>query len=216
MDLATLEVTDLWTSRWAGGATWSPDGKMFLITGSPLQFDNAGLDPDAGPIPSEYDTQAFIYDPETKQADPISRNFDPKIDSFAWSNVDKQMYFLTTDKDYGNMYRYDPVSRIYTKLDTDVEVISHWDMARKAPVMVYAGSGVTSPTQIYTLNTETGKRTLMADPAAEEFLDVRFGKVEPQNFRNADGVEIEGRLYYPPNFDPAKKYPCIVYNGVSS
>jgi dipeptidyl aminopeptidase/acylaminoacyl peptidase len=211
MDLTTLEVTDLWTSRWAGGAVWAPDGKRFLITASPSQFDSAGLDPDAGPIPSEYDTQAFIYDPETRQVDPISLNFDPKIDSFAWSNVDQQMYFLTTDKDYGNMYRYDPTSRIYTKLDTGVEVIGLWDIAYKAPIVVYAGSGVTNATKIYTLNTKTGKRTLMADPGAKEFRDVRFGKVEPQNFTNIDGTEIEGMLYYPPNFDSTKKYPCIVY-----
>ena len=211
MDLATLEVTDLWTSRWAGGAVWSPDGKKFLIAASPSQFGKAGLDPDAGAFSSEYDTQAFVYDPKTRQVDPISLDFDPKIDSAVWSNVDQKMYFLTTDKDYGNMYCYDPARRVFTKLETGVEVVSHWDIAFTAPVIAYAGSGVSSPTQIYTLNTKTGTRTLMLDTGTEEFRDVRFGKVEPQNFCNADDIEIEGMLYYPPNFDPTKKYPCIVY-----
>jgi dipeptidyl aminopeptidase/acylaminoacyl peptidase len=42
-------------------------------------------------------------------------------------------------------------------------------------------------------------------------VDVRFGEVEPWRFKNKQGRWITGRIYYPPDFNKNKKYPCIVY-----
>lgn len=41
--------------------------------------------------------------------------------------------------------------------------------------------------------------------------DYNWGNVELVKWNNMDGVEVEGLLYKPENFDPAKKYPMIVY-----
>lgn len=38
-----------------------------------------------------------------------------------------------------------------------------------------------------------------------------WGKAEMIQFKNLDGVPLEGALYKPENFDPTKKYPMIVY-----
>jgi dipeptidyl aminopeptidase/acylaminoacyl peptidase len=38
-----------------------------------------------------------------------------------------------------------------------------------------------------------------------------WGKAEMIQFKNLDGVALEGALYKPENFDPNKKYPMIVY-----
>lgn len=38
-----------------------------------------------------------------------------------------------------------------------------------------------------------------------------WGKVELMNFRSTIGVPLQALLYYPANYDPAKKYPLIVY-----
>ncbi len=40
---------------------------------------------------------------------------------------------------------------------------------------------------------------------------VRWGTAEMVRFRNVDGVALQAVLYKPENFDPAKKYPMIVY-----
>jgi len=56
---------------------------------------------------------------------------------------------------------------------------------------------------------------MLRDPAEKEFSRVTFGKVERWTFKNEKGLLIDGRVYYPPDFDPQKKYPCIVnfYGG---
>lgn len=40
---------------------------------------------------------------------------------------------------------------------------------------------------------------------------IELGKTEPWNFTASDGTVITGKMCLPPNFDPNKKYPMIVY-----
>ena len=42
-------------------------------------------------------------------------------------------------------------------------------------------------------------------------LDVEFGSVEDWSFHSRRGATIQGRVYYPPDFDPEARYPAIVY-----
>ncbi len=42
-------------------------------------------------------------------------------------------------------------------------------------------------------------------------VNLLWGTSEVVHFKNADGVPLTGALYKPANFDPAKKYPMMVY-----
>jgi dipeptidyl aminopeptidase/acylaminoacyl peptidase len=52
------------------------------------------------------------------------------------------------------------------------------------------------------------KQVTAANPQRANLL---WGTGELMPFRNADGVPLQAALYKPENFDPAKKYPLIVY-----
>ncbi|MBN2088630.1 S9 family peptidase, partial [candidate division KSB1 bacterium] len=45
----------------------------------------------------------------------------------------------------------------------------------------------------------------------EKMKNILTSNTEEWRFTNARGVEIDGLIYYPPDFDPSQKYPCIVY-----
>ncbi len=47
-----------------------------------------------------------------------------------------------------------------------------------------------------------------ANPQQEEY---NWGTVELISWKSFDGLELEGLLYKPENFDPSKKYPLMVY-----
>lgn len=52
------------------------------------------------------------------------------------------------------------------------------------------------------------KKVTDANPQKSDLL---WGTAEMVSFKNLDGVSLQGALYKPENFDPAKKYPMIVY-----
>ncbi len=211
LDLTDLSYDTLWTSRWSASVQWSPDGSKLLVTGAPSLFGDIGVNVPEGTIPNDYDTQAYIYDLATRRVEPITRNFNPTIGQAIWSQAENCIYFNTTDRSFRQLYRYDLGKRLFERIDTGVEVLNSIDLAQHRPLAVYTGSSSSAPNRAYSIDLKTKRYRLLADPETETFRHVLLGKVENWTFKNSRNVEIDGHIYYPPDFDPSKKYPCIVY-----
>jgi dipeptidyl aminopeptidase/acylaminoacyl peptidase len=217
LDLRSLENQLLWEGRWFIQAQWSPDSTKILILGGPSTFDDIGRNLSNDLIPNEYDIQAYMFDPETKDVEPISREFDPSIQEAFWSNTENAIYFLTTDHSYRRLYRYDIEKKKYLFIPCGVDIIEQFDLSLDKQTAVFTGSSASNPPKAYILNMKSKKSHLLGDPAEKDYSDVIFGEVERWTFRNQKGQLIDGRVYYPPDFDPKKKYPCIVnyYGGTT-
>lgn len=211
LDVKTMQVDTLWTNNFSGSASFSPDGKKLLVTGGPLLFGDLGKNVPDGVIPNDYDTQAYIYDIQSKQVAPITKYFDPKILSAKWNGFDQQIYFLTEDQSYQRIVKYDPENNSFSLVKTEVDVVNNFEIANKKPLLAYAGSSISSPEKAYLLNIQDDSQSLLDFPEAEDFELVRFGETKDWNFTSSEGNEITGYIYYPPYFDASKKYPLIVY-----
>lgn len=212
LNLETMEIDTLWENKtFVSYAQFSPDNQQILISGSPEAFDKIGQNVNVGQIANSYDTQAYIMDLKTKLIDPITKEFNPSIDSQQWSRVDNQIYFRVQDRDRENVYRYNPKSRKYTKLNLNEDVIRAFDLANNAEWASYTGVSTSNSNKSYVVNLKNDKSELISDPYNERLSKITLGEVNDWNFRSSSGDEIEGRYYLPPNFDPNKKYPLIVY-----
>lgn len=212
LELKTMKIDTLWEDeKYASSAQFSPDNKQILIKGAPEAFNAIGQNIKEGQIANSYDTQAFIMDIATRKIDPITKDFDPAIDSQQWSKADNHIYFRVKDKDRENVYKYNPKKGRYSKLDLNEDVIKSFDIASGANVATYTGVSVSNSSRSYWVNLKNEKSTLLADPFSERLSELALGEVIDWNFKSSYGDEIDGRYYLPPNFDPNKKYPLIVY-----
>lgn len=212
LDLTNMTVDTLWTNEgFAHGASFSPDGKKVLISGSGEAFGGIGLNISEGQIANSYNGLAFIMDLATKQIEPITKDFYPSIDYGFWNKKDNLIYFRTTDMDCVNMYTYDPSDKSFFKLPLNEEVVRSFSTADFANIAVYSGVSNSNSTRAYIYDVKSRKSTLISDPYNERLSQMTLGKVEDWSFTNSDGIKIKGTYYLPPNFDPAKKYPMIVY-----
>lgn len=67
---------------------------------------------------------------------------------------------------------------------------------------------------VYTLHDNKGKvlKTLLDNQNLKTTLEqANFGKRELFTFKTSEGVELNGWMVKPANFDPAKKYPVVMY-----
>lgn len=104
LNLHTNQPDTIWEKHYSVSASYSPDGKSLLLTGSPALFGDAGVNlTDTSRIPSDYDTQAYIYHLENGNVDAITFNYDPKILKAQWSHFDDKIYFRTEDKTRKNL-----------------------------------------------------------------------------------------------------------------
>ncbi len=213
IDLATLQADTLaaWDA-YLGSASYSPDGKQLLVTGSPSAFGGIGKNCGEHPIANDFDTQAFIMDLATKKVQAITRDFNPTVSPVQWNRVDGCIYFDTTDGDCRHIYRYVPKTGSFEMLPLEEDVITSFTLANDNPaVAAYVGGGNTSTGVAYTYDTKKKVSTLLADPMKPVLDKIELGQMEEWNFTASDGTEIKGMVCLPPSFDPNKKYPLIVY-----
>lgn len=217
MDIHTMKLDTVWKDKLYGGyCQYSPDGTQLLVSGGPETFGKTGVKVSEGRIPNSYDTQLFLFDLKTKKVEALTLDFAPAVERTYWSK-DGSVYLTADERDYVNLYRLDMKKRTFTKIDVLVEVIGSVDYAMNNPIAVYDGSSISTPQKLYALDLRTGKSTFILYPKEQQLKEVEFGNSEEWNFENGSGTTIYGRIYYPPGYDPGKKYPVIVnyYGGTT-
>lgn len=212
LDLQTMAVDTLWEhAKYVNGGTFSPDGKQLLVSGSGNAFGGIGLNIREGQISNTYDGQLFLYDPATRKATALTKDFNPNVTGALWNKYDGQIYMMTEDQDYLRIYTYNPANGKIKQINTSEDVVYNYSLAETAPVMYYYGQSTSNANRLYAYDLKSGKSRLIYDLSAEKLKDVKLGEVHDWNFTAEDGTTIQGRYYLPPNFDPDKKYPMIVY-----
>lgn len=190
---------------------WAPDSKRLLVLGGPSAFEGLGKNLEKGKIPNEFDTQAYIYDLRTKNAEALSKQFDPSIQSASWRSSYSNIYFRAEDKSFGRIFKYSIKRKMFTQMNTMVDVVQRVGFAKQKNMAVFWGSGVTTPHRLYKLNLSSNKVSLLKDYNREAFRNVTIGKYQNWDYKTKDGKTVMGRIYFPPGFNRNKKYPCIVY-----
>lgn len=198
-------------------AQFSPDGKSILVSASPEAFNGIGKNVEEGQTPSMIDTQLYLMTLSDKKVRPLTRDFNPNVQSVEWSKVDGNIYFTAEDKDCVHLFQLNPKSGKFTLLKTPEEYIKSFSLASSAAEMAFSGQSASNADRLYKMNTKALKSQLVDDLSARELKNVELGECKAWNYVNSRGDTLCCRYYLPPHFDAAKKYPMIVnyYGGCS-
>lgn len=198
-------------------AQFSPDGKSILVSASPEAFNGIGKNVEEGQTPSMIDTQLYLMTLSDKKVRPLTRDFNPNVQSVNWSKADGNIYFTAEDKDCVHLFQLNPKSGKFTLLKTPEEYIKSFSLASSAAEMAFSGQSASNADRLYKMNTKALKSQLVDDLSARELKDVELGECKAWNFVNSRGDTLCCRYYLSPHFDAAKKYPMIVnyYGGCS-
>lgn len=211
MDAQTLQTdTLLQAAEFLGEGHFSPDASQVLFTGNPEAFDRIGcvLPPEVTPSMTEY--ELFLFDIATGQVTPLTRDFDPSVSSLQWSLADGKVYFTAEDRDYVRLFSLDTRTGRIRTLPTSGEYVYRLSLATQSPVVAYLAESVMQPSSAYVMTLKKEKELQLFD-GLTTLGDARIGQCTDWNFLSSRGDTVYGRCYLPADFDPAKKYPLIVY-----
>ena len=211
MDAQTLQTdTLLQAAEFLGEGHFSPDVSQVLFTGNPEAFDRIGcvLPPEVTPSMTEY--ELYLFDIATGQVKPLTRDFDPSVSSLQWSVADGKVYFTAEDRDYVRLFSLDTRTGNIRTLPTSGEYVYRLSLATQSPVVAYLAESVMQPSSAYVMTLKKEKELQLFD-GLTTLGDARIGQSTDWNFLSSRGDTVYGRCYLPADFDPAKKYPLIVY-----
>lgn len=198
-------------------AQFSPDGKSILVSASPEAFNGIGKNVEEGQTPSMIDTQLYLMTLSDKKVRPLTKDFNPNVQSVNWSKADGNIYFTAEDKDCVHLFQLNPKSGKFTLLKTPEEYIKSFSLASSAAEMAFSGQSASNADRLYKMNTKAQKALLVDDLSARLLKGIELGDCKAWNYVNSRGDTLCCRYYLPPHFDAAKKYPMIVnyYGGCS-
>ncbi len=210
-----------------GSFQFSPDGKYVSLTGSPEALGGIGNTLPKDKIPSSYEYELFLINLETKEVSCLTRDFDPSVTSYQWSEQDGMIYALCENRDLKSLYRIDPTQPPHKGEESSLPlregqsgsllflsepyIYSSFSLAEEKPLLAYIGESSMSTDRCWLRDLKTGKERVLCDLNPTRLKDIQLGECHDWNFKAERGDTIYGCYFLPPFFDETKQYPMLVY-----
>jgi dipeptidyl aminopeptidase/acylaminoacyl peptidase len=176
---------------------FSPDGK--LIAWESMERD--GYEADR--------IRLFVMDLATGNITNYSKTFDQDATGLAWSEDGQSIFFISDWHATDEIYRLDLASGTIAKITNGIH--DYLTVAPAGDKLLATKQSMSKPTEIYLVNPADGSDEEISFEN-KDFLDqLAFGKVESRWIPTTDGKEMLVWVIYPSHFDPAKKYPALLF-----
>ena len=203
-DIASNKVTlSFKTEGKLGDAELSHDGKYIAILGAEDKHD-----PATGRL--------FIADTKTAEITEWLPDFMGHVVDFEWSHKRNTLNFIANVGTQSFVASIRTGSNKYKKLVKEGEFIaSQLSVSDSDKTLALRGNTAKHPNEVFIVR--SNKATRLTD--SNSWLnDKRFAKQETITLKARDGVELDGVLVYPLNYEKGTRYPLImsVHGGPES
>ncbi|GEO11066.1 S9 family peptidase [Segetibacter aerophilus] len=162
----------------------------------------------------EADKQDIIVNTGTGKVN-LTQHWDGSVDGFKWSSDGRNIYFNAAVDgtlqlfvvDYPGMTMKVPEVKQITHGDFDVSAL----VGQVGNTMVVARTDMNHAAELYTVDLTTGALKQLTHVNDEVYSKLTTGKFERRYVTTTDNKKMLVWMMFPPDFDPAKKYPALLY-----
>jgi dipeptidyl aminopeptidase/acylaminoacyl peptidase len=210
LDVASGKITPLTSMRrFENSPLFSPDGRTM-----------AYMQPRDGRGDLGWENEAWVVPAGGGAGRSVTKALDRNLYSLQWMPDGKSLLVAANDRAAVGAW-VQPLDGAARKLDVGDLVINgaySYDItvANDVPVIAFTATRATQPTELYVMDSP-----MSAPRQLTHFNDwarnVALGKSELVSWKS-DAFEANGIVTYPPNFDPARKYPLVlvIHGGPTS
>ena len=181
------------------GAELSPDGARVLF----LARTNERFD-------KYYNGNVFIAEPGASEPRIVDATRDYDVTQARWSADGRSLFFVANLGVHSQLFRLGLANGNVEPLTAGRHAIRTWTLATGGSRHALTISEPDNPGEVWLLTpgtTDPQRVTHVYDYLAREFALPRQERVE---WAGADGVSVEGLLYYPVGYEDGQRYPLVV------
>lgn len=175
---------------------YSPDGKS--IAWQSMERDGYEAD----------QNRLFIMNLETGEKRFASKAFDSNVDAFVWSQDAKTIYFTGVWHGETQIYSLDLTNDSVRPVTSGM--YDYEGVALFGDKLIAKRHSMSMGDEIYAVSLD-GQTTQLTQENKQIYDQIEMGKVEGRWMKTTDGKEMLTWVIYPPQFDPNKKYPTLLF-----
>ena len=206
-DLASGKTTNLTEGMNGYDNTpgFSPDGKMMTW----LSMKTDGYEADKNDI--------YIQDPVSSQKLNLTAHWDGTVNSYTWSKDNKKIYFVAPTKGTVQIFELQIPANLKNMSLPNIKQISSGDFDITGIVgevkdgLVVTSTKMTRATEVFMFNFKSKSLSPITKVNDQMYATVADTKVEARVTKATDGLDLFSWVIYPPDFDPTKKYPTLLF-----
>ncbi len=145
----------------------------------------------------------------------LTAAWDGTVSSFTWQDKGEKIYFIAPVLGTVQLFEIDiPSSSKKTntlKQITNGQFDVSGIVGQTKNVAIVSRRDMNHASELYTVNLTNGKMSQLTFANDATYNTIELGNVEKRMIKTTDGKEMLTWVIYPPNFDPSKKYPTLLY-----
>jgi dipeptidyl aminopeptidase/acylaminoacyl peptidase len=212
-DLYAYDISDGKTSNLTEGMpgydmspAFSPDGKKIAW----LSMKRDGFEADKNDI--------VVMDVQTKAKMNVTAAWDETVDGgFIWSNKSDALYFNAAIKGTQQLFTVAVPANLMVRIAPAVRQITsgNFDItgiyAQVQNNLIVSRTDMNHAAELYRVNLGDGSMQALTHTNDATYNSIGLSETKLRMVKTSDGKDMGVWVIYPPNFDPAKKYPTLLY-----
>ncbi len=219
-DYATSTNTDIYyyelksgsTSNWTDGMqgydtqpSFSPDGKHLAW----LSMAHDGFEADK--------TDICIMDMAKGSMEKynLTENWDESAGGYIWSNNSAKIFFTAAWRGTEQLFEVNVPKSKNEKAAVHKITSGQFDIngivGQSGKTLVVTRCDMNHAAEIYAVNTTNGEMSAISHENDVAYSGIKMSDVKMRTVTTSDGQDMGVWVIYPPDFDPAKKYPTLLY-----
>ena len=149
----------------------------------------------------------WVFDLATNECTYITRGQDYCVTEVAWDG-NEAIYFVLPWRGTHQVAHIDLAGNMkhITKGNHDINTFTF-----AGGKIVANMNTISKAVELYDVNLESGELTQLTDVNREVYDNIKFGEVQERWITTTDGKKMLTWVILPPDFDPTKKYPTLLY-----
>jgi len=177
---------------------FSPDGKYLAW----LSMERDGYESDK--------SRLFVMDLVSGEKYYLTESFDYNTDDFCWNDASTTIYMLVSIQGTVQIFSID-----FPNFDKSIKQVTegqhdYVSIAYANGYLAGCRQSMSAPNEVYTVSLD-GTQTNVSQENTDILSQITMGKVEPRWIKTTDNKDMLTWVIYPPDFDPDKKYPALLF-----
>ena len=186
------------------GAALSPDNRNVIFT--------AGAD--EALRETYYNRKVFIVPTAGGAPRRLAGDLTYEVGQTAWSRDGKSIYFSANMGVRNELFVMDPTGGAVRQLTDGKHSVDAWHLVTTADRLVMAVAEPDNPGDLWIMPLASPTPTRVTTTFEYLARDFKLPRQERIEWKGADGVTVEGLLYYPIGYRPGQRYPlCVQTHG---